>query len=215
MDEHGGADPEQEAAELIEVYFELEEPAERDALFDQIATIRAPVVTEFLRAMMAQDEDEYVRAAAAGELARRGDGPAIAALEADLDDADESFFFEHAVQVLGEVRGKHFYDTLAHIWRDPERDADQRREAMLGMEVADAPRALADFVAFLDGITDVESMPDDQVELAMLAFVRAGHTAAAPVLERLRDRVAQSRLAEDERRELAGMIEEGLALLRG
>src|SRR5688500_6101154 len=99
------ADPAEEARELIDVYFELESPSERDALFDRLVALDTPVVTEFLGAMFVSDEDEYVRAAAAAELARRGNAEAIASLEADLADPEEQFFFEHAVQVLSEFRG--------------------------------------------------------------------------------------------------------------
>jgi hypothetical protein len=99
------------------------------------------------------------------------------------------------------------------LWQDPNRDADQRREAMLGLESIDAARALSDFVAFLEGITDIQHMPDDQVEVAMMAFARHEHAAAKPALEALRQRILAAPLDESERAELAGFIGEGLALL--
>jgi hypothetical protein len=208
------ADPEQEAAELIDVYFELESPAERDALFDRLVQIRAETVTQFLLTMLEEDEDEYVRAAAAAELARRGVPSGVAALEHDLEDPEEAFFFENAIQVLSEIRGASFYDTLHAIWRDPERDGDQRREAMLGMEALDLERALRDFVGLVDASVDVESMLDDQIEVAIMAFVRHGFEPALPHLEALRDRVAAAPIDPDDAAELREFIQEGIDLIR-
>jgi len=207
------AEAEAEASELIEVYFELEEPTERDALFDQLIAIEAPVVTEFLRVMMLEDEDEYVRAAAAAELARRGVAEAIEILTGDLEDPEEPFFFEQAVQVLAEVLGTEFYGTLVTLWQDPNRDADQRREAMLGLETIDAERALTDFISFIETIENIDTMADDQVEVAMMAFARHEHAAAKPALEKLRERVLAATIDADERTELAGFLAEGLSLL--
>ena len=214
--DHGAraeAEAEAEAASLIDVYFELEEPAERDALFEQLVAIDVDLVTEFLRVMMLEDEDEYVRAAAAAELARRGVAEAIELLTSDLEDPEEPYFFENAVQVLAEVLGAEFYPTLTTLWQDPNRDADQRREAMLGLETIDPERALADFVTFVGGIQEIATMPDDQVEVAMMAFARHGHAAARPALEELRARVLAADIDADEKSELAGFLAEGISLL--
>jgi HEAT repeat protein len=170
-------------------------------------------VHDFLRAVMEEDEDEYVRAAAAGELARRGDVSAAAALASDLEDPEEPFFFEHAVQVLAEIGGAAFYDRLAQIWRDADRDADQRRAAMLGMETADSGKALTDFAAMIGGIDDIAAMPDDQVEVAIATFVRHDYGEAIASLTALRDRIAAAALEAEERRELVGLVQEGIDLL--
>ncbi len=204
---------EEDVADLLEVYFELETPEERDALFDRISTSHTPLVDAFLRVMMAEDEDDYMRSAAAGELARRGDAEAITLIEADLDEPDELFFFEHAMEVLSELRGESFYDALSKIWHDPDRDADQRRAAMVGMEQIHAGRALTDFCAFVDGMHDVDALPDDQLEVAMAAFARHEHVEAVRHLEALRARILAASLDEDQRHELAGFVQEGIALL--
>lgn len=205
-----GADA--EAAELIAVYFELEEPVERDALFNRISGNPSPLVTDFLRAMMHEDEDEYVRAAAAAELARRGVAEGFAALEADLEEPEELYFFEHSMQTLSELKGLAFYETAAAIWKNSERDADERREAMIGMETSDPTRALADFQAFIEA-TDIQAMADDQIEVAMLAFVRHGYHQASEALAGLRQRIAAAPLDADERAELEGFVQEGIDLL--
>jgi hypothetical protein len=163
---------------------------------------------------MEHDEDDYVRAAAAAELARRGLADGLAALEADLTEPEELYFFEHAVQVLAELKGPTFFDTIQAIWRDLERDADERREAMVGMEVSDPARAMTAFVELVDGTTDESHMPDDQIEVAMLAFVRQEHMAAIPALESLRQRIAATEMDADERAELVAFVQEGIDLLR-
>jgi hypothetical protein len=204
---------EAEAATLIDLYFELEDAIERDVLFDQIVALSQPIVTEFLRTMMEHDEDDYVRAAAAAELARRGSPDGLAALEADLVEPEELYFFEHAMQVLSELKGPAFYDTIEALWRDPERDADLRREAMVGMETSDPARAMADFVGLIESVTDVSHMPDDQIEVAMLAFVRHEHVAALAALQGLRQRIAATEMDADERAELVAFVQEGIDLL--
>jgi len=209
------ADVEAELHALINLYFELEEPAERDALFDQLVSYRSPMVTEFLQVMMQEDEDEFVRAAAAAELARRGVKEGLDALQNDLEDPEKAFFFVHAVQVLSEVLGAPFYDALKILWQDPNGDADQRREAMLGLENLDNERALADFIDFINSTENIDDMPDDQVEVAMMAFVRHEHTAAHGPLEALRDRIRKAVVDADERQELVSFVQEGIDLLVG
>jgi hypothetical protein len=203
----------EEANELIEVYFELEGPAERDALFDTLAAVRLPVVDEFFTAMMDEDEDPYVRAAAAAELAHRGSADAIRALEQDLAEPEDAYFFTNAAQALAELRGPPFYDTLRFIWQDGERDPTTRREAMLGMETIDVTRALGDFVTFVDAQTEVATLPEDQIEVAMLAFVRHAHGPGEQALRRLQERIKNAALDADEQQELVAFVQEGLDLL--
>jgi len=119
-----------------------------------------------------------------------------------------------ALQTFVELKGPAFYDTAAALWRDAERDPDERREAMLAMEGADPARAMADFTAFISDIRDIGALPDDQIELAMLAFVRHQHVAALPVLAELEKRVAAAPLDPEERDELEAFVREGIDLLR-
>ena len=207
------SDPEAEARELIDLYFELEEPAERDVVLDRLTAIPAPLVTDFLRTMMDEDEDEFMRAAAACELARRGVAEAMALLEEDLANPDEIFFFTNAIEGLAACRGPAFYDTLRDLWADPTRDSDERREAMKGMEQVDAPRALADFVALVDGQRDFQQFADDQVETAILLFARHQYEPGRQALLALRERLANAAdLAAEDRDELTALVQEGLGL---
>lgn len=209
-----GVDIEREARELIEVYFELEEPAERDVVFDRLVALDTPSVADFLRVMMAHDGDEFVRAAAACELAARGDADAVAALEADLADPEELYFFENALDGLSRARGAAFYDTARELWLDAARDADERRAAMLTLESLDTSRALADFEAFVAAQTDLARMPDAELEVVMAAFARHGHRRGVTALQALRERIrGASDLDADERDELAAFVQEGIDLI--
>lgn len=202
------------AADLIDLYFGLEDPAERDVVFDKLAAFNAPVTTAFFQAMMEHDEDEYLRSAASAELARRGHAGALARLYQDLAVDAEPFSFEHALDTLAEVEGPAFFPKAEAIWRDPARDTLQRRASMTVLEVLDAPRALDAFVTFVDAIDDVHHLPDDALEQAMAAFVRHGYRQALPALERLRGRIASASWADpDEQAEALAFVGEGITLL--
>ncbi len=205
--EHGAA------AELIDLYFTLDEPLERDACFDQIGASGAPVVLEFMRAVLQGDEDEYVRASAAAELARRGDAEGRAALLDDLSDPENIDFFTHALQTLAEIEGEGFYDRLFDLWQQDEHDADLMLEVLATMETLSPKRALVDFVRAIDAVQEPEQFRDDQFEVMVMAFVRAGHVNALDTLRALRERAARFALEEEEQRELLEFIDEGIALL--
>jgi len=204
---------EEETEALIDLYFDLEEPDERDALLEQLIANPLPVVTEFFKVMLHEDEDDYMRALAAAALARRHVPEGIEALEADLEDPDEPFFFENAVKALCEVRGVNFYETLHAMWIDADCDGDRRREVMLGMESLDLDRALRDFVGLVEATTDIDTMLDDQIEVAMMAFVRHDYKEALPALRSLHQRVLAAPIDPEERQELGEFIAEGVTLL--
>lgn len=210
------ASPEEAEADtitLIEVYFDTEEPAERDALLEELCRIKLPVVTEFFKAVLVEDEDDYVRATVAAELARRGEKEGLEAIEADLEDPEEPFFFENALKTLCEIRGVGFYDTLKSMWQDPECDGDKRRDVMLGMEMLDLNRALTDFVGMIEATVDIDTMQDDQIEVAMMAFLRHNYREALPALQGLKSRILQAALDPEEQQELAEFVQEGIDLL--
>lgn len=209
--------PDEQAQELVDLYFTLEDPVERDVVFDKLAALHgdSPVVAEFFAAMMDHDEDEYLRIAAATELARRGDVEAMARLEDEVQDPTDLTMFAQALAALGELRGQAYYEPAAALWRDAARESGERREAMLLLEALDTPRAIADFMAWLQEVTDVQSLPDDLVEVAMAAFVRQDTQAALPLLQSLRGRILAAAWEDtEERDELAAFIDEGIALLR-
>ena len=201
-------------ADLIEVYFTLEEPAERDVAFDTLAAVKTDTTSDFFVAMMVHDEDAFMRRAAAAELARRGHPEALESLQEDLAPSSDPLAFEHALETLAEIEAANFIPVVAAIWKDGSRNSLQRRVAMSIFEVLDAPKALKAFAAFVQSIVDVKNFPDDILEQAMAAFGRHDYGAAAPVLKGLQVRMAQA-LWEDEaeKQEAIAFVGEGLALL--
>ncbi len=213
-----------DAVDLIELYFTVEEPLERELIFEQLARLSTPVVEEFFVAMMHEDDDVFMRAAAAATLVRWAAGEAsgasahgqaaLAHLETIVQAPQDPVLHSFAIEVLTQLRGAAIYDTLKVLWLDRQRSASERREAMLGMEMADTGRALADFIAFIDSLDDVARLPDQEVEACMACFGRHAHVAAIPALQRLRERmVAQPFRDPRDRTELLAFVDEGLALL--
>jgi hypothetical protein len=144
----------------------------------------------------------------------RSDADALAALEADLADPEELYFFANALDGLSRARGAEFYETARGLWLDPARDADERRAAMLTLEALDLGRALADFEGFVAAQTDLGRMPDDQLEVVMAAFARHGHRRGVAALQALRDRIRHADgLDGDERDELEAFVQEGIDLI--
>ena len=202
-------------ADLIEVYFTLEEPAERDVAFDQLAAVHTDATSEFFVAMMTHDEDEYMRRAAAAELARRGHPEALESLRGDLAADADPLAFEHALETLAEIQAAKFVPVAAAMWKDASRNSLQRRAAMSVFELLDAPKALVAFAAFVDNIVDVKNFPDDILEQAMAAFGRHDYQEAVPALQQLQGRMASATWTdEEEKQEAIAFVGEGLALLK-
>lgn len=205
-----------DAEALIELYFELDQEDEREVVLEKLETIELPMVAEFWRAAAHEDDDELVQVRALAWLAKRGDAEALAALKLTIEDPDDLIVFEEALAAVATVQGEAFFPELEAMWRDDTRDADERRAAMTVMETIDLPKTLGLFDAFIAGLGDASAFPDDQVEVIFLAYLRAEHTAALPVLEAMLTRLEQSSqgMDEDERDELLGMVREGIDLLR-
>jgi hypothetical protein len=205
-----------DAEALIELYFELEDEDEREVVLDKLAAFDLPMVVEFWRAAAHEDDDELVRIRALLVLAKRGDAEALSGLKATIEDPDDIIVFEEALQAVAAIEGSAFFSTVETIWRDDSRDADERRAAMTVMESVDLEKTLQAFDAFVATLGDAASFPDDQIEVVLLAYLRAEHVAAVPLLETMLDRLdASSRgMDDDERDELLGMVREGIDLLR-
>jgi HEAT repeat protein len=199
--------------ELTSVYFSLEDSAERDAFLKLLQPLKGPQIDALLHAMMEKDVDPYIRGSAAELLLERGAPAAATYFDRQLADPEDELAFGQAVAVRVRIDGPAAYDRLFTIWQDAERPLDHRREALLGMEQADRPRCLNDLIAWCSSLTDIDGLPQDLLESAMLCFGRAGHQAALPVLRGLQQRVKQSHLPPDESHELAEFIDEGLRLL--
>ncbi len=205
-----------DAEALIELYFELEDEDEREVVLDKLEAFDLPMVTEFWRAAAHEDDDELVRVRALAILAKRGDGEALAGLRATIEDPDDIIVFEEALQAVAAIESASFFPTVEAIWRDDSRDADERRAAMTVMEAVAPAETVQAFDAFVQTLGEAATFPDDQIEVVLLAYLRAEHGAAVPLLEAMLERLtATSRdMDEDERDELLGMVREGIELLR-
>jgi hypothetical protein len=199
---------------LIDVFFELEDPLEREALLDELSKDQSDVTGEFYEAVFDCDEDDYIRALAGAELALRGHPRAQKSLMEDFEDPDEHFFFVLAMRTLCRLKGIEFYPVLREVWNDPLCDGDRRSAAMGGMELLDSARALEDFIDFINNIVSAHDFPDDQVEIAMATFIRHDYHRAGAVLTELQNRVLGSQMDADERQELCDFINEGISLLK-
>lgn len=204
-----------DARALIELYFEVEGDDERDVVIDKLTALDHPLVTEFFRAASEEDDDELVRVRALVALTIRGDATASQRLDALIAEPDDLLAFDVALASLARLRGPTFYETLRTIWRDDDRGADEKRSAMVAMEQLDAQRALSDFSSAIASFGDAASLPDDQLEVIILAFVRHEHAGARPELEMLLERLRASSATIDpeERDEMLGMVQEGIDLL--
>jgi hypothetical protein len=203
-----------QAADLIDLYFAAETSTERDIVLERLLEMRSPEVEAFLAAVMEEDSDELCQAIATAALASWQNAAALARLEATLQAPEDLFAFTFAIDTLASLRGPALYETLLTIWREGHRDPDERREALLGLERIDAPRALRDFEAFVDALKNFQALPEGEVEAIMALFARHHYAGARPCLQRLHDKIAASAsLGARERNDWLAWVNEGVALL--
>jgi HEAT repeat protein len=203
----------EDVAQLITLYFDLEEPEERDEVFAQISDSQSPLASDFLEAMLNTDADPYIRSAAAAKLALSGHREAVAILGEDLQDPEELFFFDQAARVLGEIIGPPFLTTLTALWNDPTRAPAQRQRAMLAMEDIDAPRACTESLEFLRSIESLVHFPEEELSAAALLFARHDFTDALLELERLETLAETTPGSPEERAEQRAFFQEARSLL--
>lgn len=204
--------------ELIALYFACEDADERDIVFERLLAVEPEQTLAFFQAMMREDEDEFMRVAAANVLIGRGEREAVDVLLAQLQAGGDVTLFEQALTGLALVPGVALYPVLVAIWQDPTRDAAERRAAMLGLEMVDPEQASRDMVRFIENLGDLRRFADDQLEVAMAMLARQPLQAGLEALERLAARIAalpgSDEEAQEDRAELLGFVREGLALVR-
>lgn len=193
------------SAELIELYFETEQPAERDAVLSQLAARREPEVDAFLVALLAHDDDIFLRLAAAAELGARGYRQARDVLTATLREAGDDEVLEEAIDAWVRVAGPDAYQELAELFSDPERDVGERLLALSGMERADGARAAHDFVAELGRVPTERTLDVAALEAMLGCFVRENHAPARQALQSLWERLDATQDFEL-RREVAAAV---------
>lgn len=206
------------ADELIALYFACEDADERDIVFERLVALEPLQTRAFFDAMMRDDEDEFMRVAAATVLVERGDVAAIAVLLEQMQSGGDVTLFEQALAGLLQVPGLALYPVLVAIWHDSGREPAERRAAMLGMELLDAEQASLAMVSFVDDLRNLRRFADDQLEVAMAMLARQPLPAGLAALERLAARIeamacADTDAAEDQR-ELLAFVNEGVTLVR-
>lgn len=202
---------------LIALYFACEDADERDIVFERLVALEPIETHDFFDAMMHQDEDDFMRVAAASVLIARGHAGAVDTLLLQLQAGGDVALFEQALAGLVVVPGIALYPVLVTIWQDPTRESAERRAAMLGMETVDPEQASLAMVRFIDTLQDLRRFPDDQLEVAMAMLARQPQQAALEALQRLLARVAAMPCpdadAQEDRLELLGFVREGFDLV--
>lgn len=201
-----------DAEALIAIYFDLEAPEERDEVFDQLTRHDGAMVDNFFAEMASHDEDPYVRAGATAELFRRGHQQYLAALESDIMDPQELFFFANALHTLAEVRGNQLYPDLVQMLADPNRDPDHQQDIMLAMETVAPEQAVKHFAALLSGWNQVGDMDEMFLEYASLAFARQSHEPGHAILQKLTQMVDASSIGSNEKEDLRELLAEAMSV---
>ena len=201
-----------DAEALIAIYFELEAPEERDEVFDQLTRHQGDMVDNFFAEMASHDDDPYVRAGATAELFRRGHQQYLTALESDLMEPQELFFFANALHTLAEVRGPELYPDLIQMLADPNRDPEHNQDIMLAMEAVAPEQAMKHFAALLSGWTQIEQLDEMFLESASLAFARQSFAPGHTALKHLATMVESSSVEATEKEDLQELIAEALSV---
>ena len=183
---------------LIELYFEAEGPAERDELFARLSARREPEVDAFFLAMLAHDDDPFLRLAAAGELLTRGVTQAQDVLLDALEAAGDDETFRAAMDALLRGLGPQAFDALVQLAQAPERDATERLLAIEGLERCDAARAAAHFAAQLAEVAEPQALDLQALEQMVGCFVRENPDLGLRAIEGLLARLPVASAGEGE-----------------
>ena len=206
-----------EVDSLIELYFQLVDPLEREALLEKIAADDTPVGDAFLQAVMERDADANQRLQATVALAQRGDTEAQARLWQNLDVAVDAYVLHASMMALAEMGGLGLYPQFHAMWHDALRPTTVRRAALMAVEYLDAPATLAHVCDWLDTLVSndagLDTLADDIVEQALAALCRHNHAAAVPHIEALCQRLAPLAEADDGAYDILGMCRESIALI--
>ena len=170
------------------------------------------MVDNFFAEMASHDDDPYVRAGATAELFRRGHKQYLAALESDIMDPQELFFFANALHTLAEVRGQELYPDLIQMLADPNRDPEHQQDIMLAMEAVAPEQAMKHFAALLSGWTRIEQLDEMFLESASLAFARQAFEPGHKALNQLATMVNASSVEATEKDDLQELIAEALSV---
>jgi len=199
---------------LTELYFDCEQPDERDVIFEVLAGRTDATSMAFLQAVMGHDDDPFMRAQAAQALMGQGGQEARAHLLQILHEGGDELLFEEAMAALLEVDGPSLFGPLQAIVADEARDLSERRLAMVGMDQADPEASLAECRQLLGQKDVVRQLPLDLLSFAVAAVVRSGKPEDKELLEAA---VAQLPLTgwvdADDREAVLEVLAEGQGLM--
>jgi len=206
---------EQPSEALTELFFDCEQPDERDAIFEILAGRTDATSRAFLEAVMGHDEDPFMQAQAAHALLAQGMEAARAHLLQILHEGGDELLFEEALVALVQVDGPGLFGVLEAIARDEQRDLSERRLAMVGMDQADAEASLSTCRQLLRAGDALRGLPLDLLSFAVGALVRSGTPEDRQLLDAA---VAQLPPAAgwpdpDDREAVLDVLAEGQALM--
>lgn len=181
--------------ECVELYFECETPEERDGFVQLFSERQGNEVIAFLQAMMAEDEDVFVRIAAARALALRGDAAGQRLLSQYLTVSADDAVLAAAVAATVAYKQGEAADELAALFLDEERSHGERRLAQDGLLQASFERAAEVFARLLESQAPLDS---DLVEGMMPALLEAAPALRSQAARAL-GRRAQAHREEQQR----------------
>jgi hypothetical protein len=199
---------------LTELYFDCEQPDERDAIFEVLAGRTDGTSKAFLEAVMGHDDDPFMRAQAAHALLGQGVPEARAQLLQILEEGGDELLFEEAMAALLEVDGPSLFGPLQAIVADGQRDLSERRLAMVGMDQADPQASLAQCRGLLGHIDGIGQLPLDLLSFAVAVLVRSGDPVDQELLAAAVAKLPQEGWADgDDREAVLEILAEGQALM--
>ena len=183
-------------ADCVALYFACDSPEERDGFLRLLAEKPGDEVDAFLIAMLANDEDPFVRVGAARSLAQRGHAGGVAYLREVVSVCSDDDVFAEVAYALADAAGAAAFDDLSAICEDPEREMQERIVAQSALVRADGERAAKAFVDHLEAVQAIG------LQLSLVVPMLPALAVAPPLWPRAR--AALVRLAEQAERTHAG-----------
>lgn len=209
----------QPSSTLIDLFFDTEDPEERDVLCDALALRADKTALSFFVAMLEQDEDPYLQVAAAAALLPHSayEAAARAHLLGVLAQGADEVLFEEALAALLLTPSAELYDALQALGADEGRDLFERRLARVAMEQLDAARTVQAARALLRDEQAFMREPLDLAALALAALVRSGTQEDAATIDVAAHKLPQLMgpgLDADDLSALQDLFEEAQAVIR-
>lgn len=203
---------------LIDLYFDCDDADERDVVFERIASLEQEKTNAFFEAMMQNDEDEYMRVAAAELLAVRGNEVAKQVLYRLLEEQHDTDLFEQVLDALVRIDPEHTKLQCQQIFYNRDCDFVERRIALLVLESFDVQAALICAQKFIADLSQPEPRHGDLLELTIGVLVRTPVPESQALLEACMQRMQEHTgispdMDQDDQEAWLALLEEGLSML--